>query len=50
MLLPLLTTHGWYDLTVTVDGDAGFNWQLAGHVENGERSISDPAMARSATT
>jgi phospholipase C len=35
---------GWYDLVVTVDGDAGFRYQLAGHVESGKVSISDPAM------
>jgi phospholipase C len=37
-------THGWYDLTVTVHGDAGFEYRYAGHVENGEDSISDPAL------
>lgn len=36
--------HGWYDLTVTVTGDAHFEHRFAGHVENGEDSISDPAM------
>jgi len=41
---PLRPTHGWYDLTVTVDEDPGFKTQLAGHVENGEDSISDPLM------
>jgi phospholipase C len=50
MLQPLLTTHGWYDLTVTVDSDPGYSWQLAGHVESGRPSVSDPAMAKSATT
>ncbi|MDU6729837.1 MAG: alkaline phosphatase family protein, partial [Bradyrhizobium sp.] len=43
-------THGWYDLAVTTDSDANFNWQLAGHVENGRPSISDPAMGRIAAT
>ena len=37
-------SRGWYDLTVTVAGDAGFGCQVAGHVENGRDSISDPAM------
>jgi phospholipase C len=50
VLQPLQATHGWYDLTVTVDSDAGFSWQLAGHVESGRPSVSDPAMAKSATT
>jgi len=34
----------WYDLVVTIAGDASFNYRLAGHVETGEDSISDPAM------
>jgi phospholipase C len=34
----------WYDLIVTVAGDASFNYRLAGHVETGEDSISDPVM------
>jgi phospholipase C len=34
----------WYDLTVTVDGDPAFEYRFAGHIENGEDSISDPAM------
>ena len=33
--------YGW---PVTVVGDRSFVRQLAGHVENGENSISDPAM------
>lgn len=35
---------GWYDLIVTVEGDAGFEYRLAGHVETGKDSISDPLM------
>jgi phospholipase C len=45
-MVRLQQTHGWYDLTATVDTDAGFKWQLAGHVESGRASISDPAMGR----
>ena len=37
-------TAGWYDLAVTVDDNAKFLCQLAGHVENGNDSWSDPAM------
>jgi phospholipase C len=40
----LTRTSGWYDLTLTVDGDPGFTQRLAGHLENGEDSISDPVM------
>jgi phospholipase C len=41
---PLERTAGWYDLTVTVNGNGRFATQLAGHVENGEDSVSDPLM------
>jgi phospholipase C len=36
--------HGWYDLVITTEGDPTFNYRLAGHVETGRDSISDPAM------
>jgi phospholipase C len=36
--------HGWYDLIVTVAEDADFQCRLAGHVETGRDSISDPAL------
>jgi phospholipase C len=37
----LTQSHQWYDLTV-FDG-AAFAWRVAGHVENGHSSVSDPA-------
>lgn len=43
-LWPLEESFGWYDLTITVDGDAGFERRIAGHVDNGEDSVSDPAI------
>ncbi|WP_114393950.1 phosphocholine-specific phospholipase C [Oleisolibacter albus] len=33
-------SHGWYDLHVRGDGQS---WRLAGHVEDGAESLSDPA-------
>lgn len=36
---------GWYDLVVRVAEDPAFEYVLAGHVETGRESISDPAMA-----
>jgi phospholipase C len=42
--LPLHEFHGWYDLIITVASDPAFNYELAGHVETGEDSFSDPAM------
>ncbi|MDT4982305.1 MAG: phospholipase [Pseudonocardiales bacterium] len=38
-------TTGWYDVTITSSSDPGFVRRLAGHVENGSPSISDPALA-----
>jgi phospholipase C len=40
----LLEKFGWYDLIVTVAGDPSFNYRLAGHVETGRDSFSDPAL------
>jgi phospholipase C len=42
--LPLQEFHHWYDLIVTVAGDSTYNYRLAGHVETGEESFSDPAL------
>ena len=39
-------TGRWYDLALTVDGDADFRVQLAGRIENGHDGISDPAIGR----
>jgi len=35
-------TGGWYDLTVSVEGNPAFATQFAGHLENVENRISDP--------
>jgi phospholipase C len=40
----LEASFGWYDLTIEVDSDASFRQQLAGHVETGADSKSDPAI------
>jgi phospholipase C len=42
--LELRELHGWYDLIVTVAGDQMFRYRLAGHVETGRDSFSDPAL------
>jgi phospholipase C len=36
--------YGWYDVIITVAGDPTFKYRLAGHVETGEDSFSDPAL------
>jgi phospholipase C len=41
---PLGRFHGWYDLIVTVDQDPTFKYRLAGHVETGRDSFTDPAL------
>ena len=41
---PVERTRGWYDLAVSVQGDPQFEYRYAGHLENGEASISDPGM------
>jgi phospholipase C len=40
----LQQSFGWYDLTVQVESDSSFKQQLAGHVETGEDSLTDPAI------
>jgi len=37
-------SFGWYDFVVTVDSDASFQQHLAGHVETGKDSMTDPAI------
>jgi phospholipase C len=41
----LQATHGWYDFTITAAEDATFKYQVAGHVETGAESFTDPAIA-----
>jgi len=40
---PLATSAHWYDVTLTSDHDKRYVRRLAGHVENGQPSTSDPA-------
>ena len=42
--LGLGASKRWYDFSVSVKGLAGFTRRLAGRVENGLPSVSDPAM------
>jgi phospholipase C len=37
-------TFGWYDLTISVDSDPTFQERVAGHVETGKDSFSDPML------
>jgi phospholipase C len=40
----LRTTGQWYDFIVTSDSDSGFYRRVAGHVETGRDSLTDPGM------
>ncbi|MGH8318401.1 MAG: phosphocholine-specific phospholipase C [Steroidobacteraceae bacterium] len=41
-LCDLQASHHWYDLSVSAERH---QWRLAGHIENGQNSYSDPASA-----
>ena len=44
----LQASFGWYDLTIRVKSDPSFHRQLAGHVETGRPSVTDPAISSAA--
>jgi phospholipase C len=37
-------THGWYDFILEVEQDSSFRYQIAGHLETGSESRTDPAI------
>jgi phospholipase C len=37
-------SFGWYDLTLSADGDSAFQHRIAGHLETGCDSMTDPAL------
>jgi phospholipase C len=41
---PLERVDGWYDFVISVEHDSDFACHIAGHLETGKDSISDPAM------
>jgi phospholipase C len=41
----LEATFGWYDFAIEADSDSTFRQRLAGHLETGRDSMSDPAIA-----
>ena len=45
---PVATRRGWYDLTARLDGEETWSRRLAGRVETGADSISDPLMGGAA--
>ncbi len=40
-------SHGWYDISVSDARDDSYQRRIAGHLENGRPSISDPALGTS---
>ncbi|WP_081070846.1 phosphocholine-specific phospholipase C [Burkholderia territorii] len=42
-------TGNWYDLTITLRDDSSFIQRFAGHIENGQPSISEPEYAVAAS-
>ena len=38
-------TLGWYDVSITVSGRQDFLYRLAGRIESGKPSVTDPAIA-----
>ncbi|HSZ43365.1 MAG TPA: phospholipase C, phosphocholine-specific [Trebonia sp.] len=40
---PLAASSGWYDLTITIDGDSTWSQRYTGHLETGEPSITGAA-------
>lgn len=39
-------SFGWYDFTLRVDSDPAFRRQVAGHLETGDDSMTDPLLGR----
>jgi phospholipase C len=44
VLIPSVLSKSWYDVTVTSHADSPYLRRLAGHLETGAPSISDPAL------
>ena len=41
---PTHQSFGWYDFIIEVESDSTFRYELAGHVETGQESRTDPAI------
>ena len=46
---PLGASFGWYDLSIRSSGDSQFLRRIAGHVETGVASRTDPVIGRTRT-
>jgi phospholipase C len=45
VVMDLSKNFGWYDLSITVNGNSMFEKRYAGHLETGKESRSDPVMS-----
>jgi len=41
---PIAGSGNWYDISLTSDSDPRYLRRLAGHIEDGNPSVSDPAI------
>ncbi|PST84670.1 phospholipase C, phosphocholine-specific [Pedobacter yulinensis] len=46
LILPLASSHGWYDFVVSAAGASSWSRRYAGRVETGKESFSDPYMGK----
>lgn len=46
MRLDIAKSHGWYDFSITIEGDSLYEKRYAGRWENGKTRKTDPAMGR----
>ncbi|MCY1518205.1 Non-hemolytic phospholipase C [compost metagenome] len=44
LVINLAASYRWYDLSITIAGNASFKEQFAGRVETGEEGMTDPLM------
>jgi phospholipase C len=43
---PLESSFGWYDFVIEVESEPDFQQRIAGHVETGKHSMTDPAIGK----
>jgi phospholipase C len=46
-LFSLVRSSGWYDFVITVASDSSIQYRIAGHLETGKDSVSDPLLGGS---
>lgn len=46
IVMGLKKSYNWYDFKLTIGGNKDFEWHYAGHVEDGNESMTDPKMGK----